>query len=238
MLSSEGYHALILFSDYHLLKPIITFTQYQVRKNVEDRQGKTKRYWGGISQSWSQGNSYISLFEVSIFVAPTLIVLWFSCCLTVLVLNHHRHSGYHEKSVLCSEWCSLQVHPVILPFLFQFFPCSTNPAMLIFFCFRKENEKAKELFDALNKLKEEFESIEKPVFEVDSPTSKSVSPPPVKQYSPPPKHNQEKSYPSSYPQPKLESLGFESEENSRSSSNEDITDWECDLVLREPQPNC
>ncbi|KAK1562790.1 hypothetical protein Q3G72_017140 [Acer saccharum] len=110
--------------------------------------------------------------------------------------------------------------------------------------YRKENEKAKELFDALDKIKEDFKSIERPILEVEILTRKSQSPtrneldknssPTARQFSQTPEQKQENTDSSSIKEvpdakPNLERLDSKSARDSRESSTEEIIDWECDL---------
>lgn len=44
------------------------------------------------------------------------------------------------------------------------------------FSSRKDDQKVKELFDALGKINDEFESIERPKLEIETPTRKSETP--------------------------------------------------------------
>ncbi|KAH7553445.1 hypothetical protein JRO89_XS12G0012900 [Xanthoceras sorbifolium] len=117
--------------------------------------------------------------------------------------------------------------------------------------YRKENEKVKELFDALDKIKEEFESIERPVLEVETPTCQSQSPsgnelyknlssPTATQFSETPEQKQQEKPDSSSikeqvpdAKPKLERLDSESGTDSRESSAEEITGWEYDLLEKD-----
>lgn len=47
---------------------------------------------------------------------------------------------------------------------------------LVHFSSRKDNQKVKELFDALEKLKDEFESIGRPRLEIETPTQNQETP--------------------------------------------------------------
>ncbi|KAJ9694577.1 hypothetical protein PVL29_010183 [Vitis rotundifolia] len=106
---------------------------------------------------------------------------------------------------------------------------------------RKDDQKVQELFDALEKMKDEFESIERPTLEIETPTRRSSQPPSLET----PQKN-----PSGYlkhvmPEYKsikrdkaldreAELLELESEfgESSRDPSSDEISDWVCDELER------
>lgn len=47
--------------------------------------------------------------------------------------------------------------------------------MYFFLLFRKDDKRVKELFEALDKTKQEFESIERPLLDIESPSRNSAS---------------------------------------------------------------
>ncbi|XP_031257837.1 uncharacterized protein LOC116115848 [Pistacia vera] len=108
--------------------------------------------------------------------------------------------------------------------------------------YRKEFERVKELFDALAKIKEEFESIERPTLEVETPTRRPQLPLPIKNSSPTSgqnsktqKNKREKIEFYSIKRDKVSDVTAELEKldsgfgrSSRDNSSEEIIDWEFD----------
>ncbi|KAJ4704774.1 coiled-coil domain-containing protein 18 isoform X2 [Melia azedarach] len=115
--------------------------------------------------------------------------------------------------------------------------------------YRKDNKKVKELFDALEKIKGEFESINRPILEVENSTPRSGLPPnvesdknptsPSQKLSETPEHKPEKTeFASTKAEILLDvKLGMDSldseVENSRGSSTEEINDWEFDAFEKD-----
>ncbi|KAJ0028232.1 hypothetical protein Pint_35508 [Pistacia integerrima] len=108
--------------------------------------------------------------------------------------------------------------------------------------YRKEFERVKELFDALAKIKEEFESIERPTLEVETPTRRPQLPLPSTNSSPTSgqnsktqKNKREKIEFYSIKRDKVSDVTAELEKldsgfgrSSRDNSSEEIIDWEFD----------
>ena len=119
---------------------------------------------------------------------------------------------------------------------------------------RKDEERVKELFDAIEKLRTKFESIERPILEIESPTAKAETPPAEKKLddSPvpasAPAQGTEPSKTQTDEQPKspsvkgdqvfdheaeLAKLESEFGKVSQDYSAEEIGDWEFDELERE-----
>lgn len=179
----------------------------------------------------------------------------------MLVFNHPKHSGYHAKLVWQLEWRHLPVHiftaycfffPLLLhalPDRIYWIDVSLLNWDMIYFWSRKDNKKVKELFDALEKIKGEFESINRPILEVENSTPRSGLPPnvesdknptsPSQKLSETPEHKPEKTeFASTKAEILLDvKLGMDSldseVENSRGSSTEEINDWEFDAFEKD-----
>ncbi|TKY50625.1 hypothetical protein E2542_SST22129 [Spatholobus suberectus] len=118
---------------------------------------------------------------------------------------------------------------------------------------RKDEERVKELFDAIEKLRTQFESIERPILEIESPTAKVETPPSEKKFDGTPSFSApaqgaELSKPETDEQPKspsvkadqildheaeLAKLESEFGKVNQDYSTEEIGDWEFDELERE-----
>ncbi|XP_044491849.1 rootletin-like isoform X2 [Mangifera indica] len=107
--------------------------------------------------------------------------------------------------------------------------------------YRKEIERVKELFDALAKIKEEYESIERPNLRVETPTGRPQSPlcdknssPSSSQFSETQKNKQEKISNKkdkvSDVTAELERLDSGSGRSSRDDNSDEIIEWEFDAL--------
>lgn len=94
--------------------------------------------------------------------------------------NNFQHCGQHERAVLCSTREMLQV--CLLKLLLYFsISFTANTLMLnaleilipVLYVFSKDNAMVKELFDNIEKLRAEFESIERPNLELENPTKET-----------------------------------------------------------------
>ncbi|RYQ93276.1 hypothetical protein Ahy_B09g099542 isoform D [Arachis hypogaea] len=94
---------------------------------------------------------------------------------------------------------------------------------------RKDEERVKELFDAIEKLRTKFEAIERPNLEIESPPEKSESPLAEKKLDDTPA--------ASAPAPGTEILKTETEKRSKSPSakGDDIFDHEAELAKLESE---
>lgn len=106
---------------------------------------------------------------------------------------------------------------------------------------RKEIERVKELFDGLAKIKEEYESIERPTLRVETPTRRPQSPlsdknssPSSSQFSETQKNKQEKISNKkdkvSDVTAELERLDSGSGRSSRDDNSDEIIEWEFDAL--------
>ncbi|KAJ8899703.1 hypothetical protein K2173_019401 [Erythroxylum novogranatense] len=107
---------------------------------------------------------------------------------------------------------------------------------------RNDEEKIKQQLYSLEKMREEFESVERPVLEVETPTRKSPRPSPTpKQTSDSPQHKDDKTKKSSSSNEEYSSnvqmgmyiLESDYEKDERGYSSEDIGDWEFDALDHE-----
>ncbi|PON72814.1 centrosomal protein of 135 kDa-like protein [Parasponia andersonii] len=116
--------------------------------------------------------------------------------------------------------------------------------------FRKDDQRIKDLFEAIEMLKEEFESIKRPTLKIDIPTQRSEtafnsknnkSPSTISKETPEtPKHIQEiidsslsKAKKTLESEAELTELGSELGNDGRSDSAEDINDWEFDALEKD-----
>ena len=122
--------------------------------------------------------------------------------------------------------------------------------MIHLYC-RKDDDKIKELFNAIETLKAELESIERPIIEIETPTQRSETPFNSKNNKSPstifskqtpetPKHIQEVVDSSLIKEKKrmdseaeLTELGLELGGGGRSDSPEEINDWEFDALEKD-----
>ncbi|KAJ7972492.1 coiled-coil domain-containing protein 18 isoform X2, partial [Quillaja saponaria] len=101
--------------------------------------------------------------------------------------------------------------------------------------FRKDNEKVKELFDALDKMKEEFDSIKRPILEIETPTHRSNSPSsetPLKSPFSTSKHTAE-NIKHKQDEADRSRLELELDKLSTDDSQEDIGEWEFDALEKD-----
>ncbi|KAL5546272.1 hypothetical protein UlMin_005959 [Ulmus minor] len=116
--------------------------------------------------------------------------------------------------------------------------------------FRKDEQKTEELFDAIEKLKDEFESIERPMVEVDSPARRSGTPSSARNkkspFSNPISKQKEdevtepsliKEEKTTVPEPELTELENEIGTVGESESAEEINDWEFDALEKDLTPS-
>ncbi|CBI32657.3 unnamed protein product, partial [Vitis vinifera] len=106
---------------------------------------------------------------------------------------------------------------------------------------RKDDQKVQELFDALEKIKDEFESIERPTLEIETPTRRSSQPPILEtpQKSPSgylkhimPEYKSIKRDKALDREAELLELESEFGKSSRDHSSDEISDWVCDELER------
>lgn len=117
-------------------------------------------------------------------------------------------------------------------------------------CCRREDQKIKELFDAIETLKDEFESIARPIFEIETPSQISETPSKSKNNKSPstiseqtaetPKSIKEVIDSSMIKEKKtldskaeLTELDSQLGNDSRSDSAEEINDWEFDALEKD-----
>ncbi|XVF76563.1 hypothetical protein PTKIN_Ptkin13bG0275900 [Pterospermum kingtungense] len=104
--------------------------------------------------------------------------------------------------------------------------------------YRRNDERVKELFDDLEYIKKEFESIERPTLEVETPMQKSQSPASAKST------HSAKSQDSPWSRIKLslkksesKKMKFELENDDESSETEEIVEWEYDAFEKDLKPS-
>lgn len=97
--------------------------------------------------------------------------------LTVPVCNNTKCGGCHEKAILFTDGRYLQVTFHTYSAMDGEYKSMKVMQTLLspwFWC-RKDDKRVKELFEALDKTKVEFESIERPLLDIESPARTSSS---------------------------------------------------------------
>lgn len=118
--------------------------------------------------------------------------------------------------------------------IFSFLFMLTYIQVLLFW-YRKDSDKVTELFDAIEKIKDEFKSIERPKLELENPTERSETPPSQITSispSPPSMDNNRKQdgvikSPSKIGKSQIE---IELDKLSEDDSAEEISEWEFDAL--------